>query len=135
MPTIGDRAALVQTYGHGPVFYRTLGQAQAVCVSDGCRYRGPVRAANVDQLTPSTIRAAWGDALTHLRAEGSPLLCSTCGRDVQLDAPTACPACSEDEMGIPARPTLECWHCGAPAEVTHPDGHGDQIGYCGRCEP
>lgn len=29
----------------------------------------------------------------------------------------------------------ECRVCGAPAEVTRPDGKGEQVGYCGEHEP
>lgn len=28
-----------------------------------------------------------------------------------------------------------CVRCGAPAEVSYPDGEGDQIGFCGLHEP
>lgn len=134
MLTIGDRAQFVQPWHHGPIFYRTLTVLQAVCVGERCRYRGPVR---------DNVLAAYRDALAHARDEGSPVVCSACGRDPLVETwadarhrtGRACPACHEDETGIPESLYLTCVVCYDRAEVTYPDGHGDQVGYCGRCEP
>ena len=48
--------------------------------------------------------------------------------DAERDAAAASP--------YPTRATV-CQQCGAPAEVTHPDPDhdGEQIGWCGLCEP
>jgi hypothetical protein len=134
-PTIRDRVAYVQPAGHGPVVYRTLTVMQAVCLGPDCGYRGPLR---------DNIRSAYLDALHHAAVVGARITCWQCGRDPLVETWAQrgermgnywCAACDEESTGIPERLTLECVACGGRAEVTHPDGHGDQVGYCGTCEP
>lgn len=55
--TIPGRVMFVQAFGHGPVYYRTFGQFQAICVHPGCLWRGPARTQD-DQ--------AKADAVAHL---------------------------------------------------------------------
>ena len=134
MPTIRDRVAFVQPYGHGPIVYRTLTIPQLVCMDPSCAARGQVR---------DHERLAYLDALAHARDVGRPIACWQCGRDPltetweQARERTGiwCAACDETSTGMPERLTLVCVACGSPAEVTHPNGHGDQVGWCGRCEP